>query len=217
MTQFRWWHEANLWNALGAALKARRRELCFCGSHHRKPTQAKAVLPNGVCCVQRNYPNGKSQLAHVLPVPSDPLRATRPGTTHEETARTHTSVLIIFQDQLFSTDQFRRTILESLSRLTSVARSAYVRQQETHTVNGPQRAREVPKRRSSNRTLCSVFLFFFIGSSQKKQVPASTPMMRNSLSVPSEVCDDETLNLVNLRRPRRVLLLLGGCILVFGF
>lgn len=129
----------------------------------------------------------------------------------------HTSVLIIFQDQLFSTDQFRRTILESLSRLTSVARSAYVRQQETHTVNGPQRAREVPKRRSSNRTLCSVFLLFFIGSSQKKQVPASTPMMRNSLSVPSEVCDDETLNLVNLRRPRRVLLLLGGCILVFGF
>jgi hypothetical protein len=114
VTQFRWWHEANLWNALGAALKARRRELCFCGSHHRKPTQAKAVLPNGVCCVQRNYPNGKSQLANVLPVPSDPLRATRPGTTHEETARTHECVDYFPRSTIFhrpiSADHLRVTL-----------------------------------------------------------------------------------------------------------
>ena len=99
----------------------------------------------------------------------------------------------LFFGKLGSADLLRVT-LATLSR--NVARSARVRPHEP--VNGPQRARASPESPELKSNTSGASLGF--AHTRRARSRERTPMMRKSLSVPSEVCDDRTLNLVNLRR-----------------
>ena len=109
--------------------------------------------------------------------------------------------LVFFRKGAFSA---RRTIIESLSRRFHAMSRAALGSAHTNFYGERPAARSGQSRVAGAQiehfarlsAPVGAFRFRFRGPY------ARTPMMRKSLSVPSEVCDDRTLNLVNLRCSR---------------
>lgn len=133
----------------------------------------------------------------------------RPGGTRPRpVARaTRAGALILSETGLFSKRflfSARRTIIESLSRRFHAMSRAALGSAHTNFYGERPAARSGQSRVAGAQiehfarlsAPVGAFRFRFRGPY------ARTPMMRKSLSVPSEVCDDRTLNLVNLRCSR---------------